>query len=115
MTADYHMIVIAQSGQAAREMFLPKYIGARWQAHLPDGITERVANVGGPVLTTVLVASYTEALAATAAARAKAAASEDRFDRDVVAYCDRIAEHLEWSGGTGFASAWVIVWSSDID
>ena len=109
------MIVVAQSGKAARELFLPKYVGHAWQAALAEGIDERVADVGGPVLTKVLVASYTEALAATTAARAKAAGSDDRFERDVVAYCDRIAEHLAWSGGTGFSTAWVILTSSDID
>ena len=109
------MIVVAQSGKAARELLLPKYVANAWQSALAEGINARVADVGGHVLTTVLVASYTEALAATAAARAKAAGSDDRFDRDIVAHCDRIAEHLAWSAGTGFATSWVILASSDID
>lgn len=116
MTADWQMIVVAKGGEEARSLHPSAWVAQRWIAELPRAIQHRTADVGGPCLTEVLVASFTEASAATEAARARAlAAGDDTVARQVLAFCEHLAVLLAWSGGAGVATAWVLLYSADID
>lgn len=116
MAADVRMIFVARSGTEARELRVDKFASAVWASSLSPSITQRTADVEGNVLSTVLVCSAAEALAATAAARAKAGQRMDEtVSRAVLQLCDQIAEQLAWVGAVHYYSGWVILETADID
>ncbi len=131
MTADARMIGVNQEGDSAETMCLD--LG--WVGVLKDqGFEARVADVGGPLLSTVTVLSYVEAARINWVFKARATGELARI-RDSVGHTNRdeiqegveeliemeiesaksVEELLERIGSTHYFSAWVIVETANID
>ncbi len=131
MTTDARMIGVSLHGNSAESVDLD--IG--WVRVMEDqGFEARVADVGGPLLSTVTVLSYVEAARINRVFKARATGELAR-SRDSVGHTNRdeiqemveeliemevdcakrVEELLERIGRTQYFSAWVIVETANID
>ncbi len=122
MTADARMIGVNQEGDSAESMCLD--IG--WVGDMKDqGFEARVADVGGPLLSTVTVLSVVEAARINRVFKARAAGELPRrhdsgrqigvHARMQIQCAERVEELLERVGRTQYFSAWIIVETANID
>jgi len=119
MTADARMIFVNVSGSAARCTGVHPWALNAWFTHLHAyraGISGRTAEVGEPILSTVVTVSHHEAKVATAALRA--APPPDRLAPDpdyIVRCCDDVDALIATETAVAYYSAWVIIETADID
>ncbi len=119
MTADARMIGVNQHGNSAESMDLD--LG--WVRVMEEqGFEARVADVGGPLLSTVTVLSYVEAARINRVFKDRAIAQLRRssdIDRHIdciqIQCAERVEELLERIGRTQYFSAWIIVETANID
>ncbi len=122
MTADARMIGVNQEGDSAEAMCLD--LG--WVGVMKDqGFEARVADVGGPLLSTVTVLSVVEAARINRVFKGRAAGELPRsldsgrhigvHDRKQIQCAQRVEELLERIGRTQYFSAWIIVETANID
>ncbi len=122
MTADARMIGVNQEGDSAESMCLD--LG--WVRVMEDqGFEARVADVGGPLLSTVTVLSVVEAARINRVFKGRAAGELPRshysgrhigvHDRMQIQCAERVEELLERIGRTQYFSAWIIVETANLD
>ncbi len=119
MTADARMIGVNQPGNSAEEMCLD--LG--WVGAMKDqGFEARVADIGGPLLSTVTVLSVVEAARINRVFKGRATGelprsrdSVQHIDRIQIQCAERVEELLERIGSTHYFSAWIIVETANID
>ena len=122
MTADARMIGVNQDGDSAESMCLD--LG--WVRVMKDqGFEARVADVGGPLLSTVTVLSVVEAARINRVFKGRATGELPRshdsgrqigvHHRMQIQCAERVEELLERIGRTQYFSAWIIVETANID
>ncbi len=122
MTADARMIGINQHGNIAESMCLD--LG--WVGVMKDqGFEARVADVGGPLFSTVAVLSVVEVARINRVFKGRAAGELPRsrksgrhigvHDRMQIQCAERVEELLERIGRTQYFSAWIIVETANMD
>ncbi len=113
MTADARMIGVNQHGNSAESMDLD--LG--WVRVMEEqGFEARVADVGGPLLSTVTVLSVVEAVRINRVVKDRATGKLPGYTYGLkIQHAERVEELLDRIGSTHYFSAWIIVETANID
>ena len=113
MTTDARMIGVSQHGNSAESMDLD--LG--WVRTMEDqGFEARVADVGGPLLSTVTVLSVVEAARINRVVKDRATGKLPGQTYGIqIQTREGVEELLERIGSTHYYSAWIIVETANID
>lgn len=115
MAADYRMIFVRASGEAARDYRLSSMSARVFLSRL--GVARRTADVGAVVLSEVSIATLREVsdtIDELRAALASETSFHPRYREWYVRDCERIEELVAWAAQEGGAG-WLVIESADID
>ena len=117
MSADYRLTAFSVEGADVKRVRLDR----GWMAALfTDGIPMRTADVGAPVLVTVVALTTEELTRVNEIARASANAEEaegplDHLRANALQCCDEVDEVIRWAGAPMHFSPWFVIEGADID